>query len=297
MNKSEYLKQLRHILDTGQTRDRYAALTSNYASALALAQNRQQLTDCANLPRTRSERMHRRGYISEIGDGRIRLIQSIDRLPYGGSAARSPYLSKTTPGCLCIYNSRDQNKEEITSTVVLHDPDLVSIHVGYWYRTSRSSGGSQFWRHYRAGVCVEWKTLTDDERERILEAYNANAPAWAKTPGKLRANYKPWNWERKTETDNAGYPVGYKWLNVWNDGYRSPIHGDDWINGELTAPIPTTDNECGIYCAKNPEATVLLHYAQYSRALVQLQLSGTIVESVRGFRAEHAVITGIVKVI
>jgi hypothetical protein len=97
-------------------------------------------------------------------------------------------------GSITIYDgngsSRSWGRPGVTSTIVLDECDLVAIHVGFHHK----HGGGQFWRYYTTDGTttrqIEWKDLPDDIRQRVLEAHEENAPAWAKAPGKLRSQYR-----------------------------------------------------------------------------------------------------------
>lgn len=97
---------------------------------------------------------------------------------------------------LVVYDGKGRSRgwgaPSVTSTVVFESTDLVAIHVGFHHKHR----GSQFWRYFQVNgeiKQVEWKALDDDTRAAILEAYEKNAPSWAKEPGKLRKDYLPAN--------------------------------------------------------------------------------------------------------
>lgn len=73
----------------------------------------------------------------------------------------------------------------VTSTVVVDAPDFVAVHVGFHHK----HGGGQFWRFYNVNGKIEqvsWTKLDDEIRQIVLDAYDENAPQWARVPGKLR---------------------------------------------------------------------------------------------------------------
>jgi len=181
----------------------------------------------------------------------------------------------------------------VTSTVVLETPMLVVIHVGFYHR----HGGGQFWRYYRQGEkqierLPSWKSLREDERLLVLAGWIERAPGWAKCPGKLRSQYIRPGELKRIETGEDGAPIGYKWLRKDREGtlhspfaYSHPV----WIGGQLTADrAPTMKNTSGIYAAKNVRDPNLRAYRRPGLILVQIRLSGTVVEHDRGFRAEIA---------
>jgi hypothetical protein len=80
---------------------------------------------------------------------------------------------------------RSWGQPGVTSTVVVSAPDFVAVHVGFHHK----HGGGQFWRFYNVNGQIEqvaWKDLSDETRQVVLEA---NAPSWARVPGKLRKDY------------------------------------------------------------------------------------------------------------
>lgn len=109
--------------------------------------------------------------------------------------------------------------------------------------------------------------------------------------------------------------VGYKWLiyDVVNECYVSNWDSAIWENNSLIADkLPTEDNRNGIYSAKNSTSKILHGYfgslnddnsietffcifdgcfkspMEFEVRLVKLYLSGTIIESEYGYRAECA---------
>jgi len=90
---------------------------------------------------------------------------------------------------LIVYNGQGNRRgwgsPSVTSTIVFESTDVIAIHIGFHHKHR----GSQFWRYYADGKQVEWKTLDDDTRQAILEAYEKKAPRWANPPGKLRKDY------------------------------------------------------------------------------------------------------------
>lgn len=112
---------------------------------------------------------------------------------------------------------------------------------------------------------------------------------------------------QEPEQDEQGTYYGYKVLDFCTCGcgqIRSPRYPVDWENGELQADRePSEQSMFGIHFTKHSDHPALNAY--YSRfgafgtmgrvesILVQCALSGTIVETEQGYRAEHAMITGV----
>lgn len=93
---------------------------------------------------------------------------------------------------LVVYDGKGSRRgwgaPSVTSTVVFESTDLIAVHIGFHHKHR----GSQFWRYFQINgeiKQIEWKHLDDDTRAAVLEAYEKNAPSWAKEPGKLRKDY------------------------------------------------------------------------------------------------------------
>ena len=100
----------------------------------------------------------------------------------------------------------------VTSTVVYETETFAAIHIGFHHK----HGGGQFWRYYVVNgevKAVTWASLDDETRATILDAAGRKAPTWAKSPGKLRAEYK-----RPEERAREGGDSYYKAVAV--DGER-----------------------------------------------------------------------------
>jgi len=194
-----------------------------------------------------------------------------------------------------IYNGDNQKSGNkwcnVKNIVVYNDDHLTSVLCSWTCRHS----GSQFWRHYRDGVRVNWKSLNDSEKMTILDAYaEDHVPAWANQPGKLKRDYlKPRELQR-LEMDEQGTIYGYKYLRTDGTNFYSIAkisHGVQWIGNELTADQePSEDNTHGIYAMKSRKSPTLNQYRSDNRVLVRLALSGTVVEANEGVRAGHAII-------
>lgn len=122
--------------------------------------------------------------------------------------------------------SRSWGRPGITSTIVHEDCDLVAIHVGFHHK----HGGGQFWRYYTTDGTetrqVTWASLPDSTRQKVLDAYNAKAPNWAKVPGKLRTSYAKPSTTKRTS---------YKLVAVDGDTMRSLYNGETYAIGKRMA--------------------------------------------------------------
>lgn len=75
---------------------------------------------------------------------------------------------------------------QVSSRVVVETETLISIHTGF----SHKHRGGQGWHHFTLNggqwVAVKWASLSDDQRQMVLDAPR---PGWAKAPGKLRKEH------------------------------------------------------------------------------------------------------------
>lgn len=84
---------------------------------------------------------------------------------------------------------RSWGAPQVNNTIVVNDCDFCAVLTGF----SHKHGGGQFWRYFirqESGEIVRktWAQLTDDERQTVLDNLD-KAPGWAKSPGKMRADY------------------------------------------------------------------------------------------------------------
>jgi hypothetical protein len=83
----------------------------------------------------------------------------------------------------------------VTSTVVIDEHDFLAVHIGFYHK----HGGGQTWRYYTESSDgieqVGWRSLSDEVRQIVLDAPR---PRWAKSPGKLRSEYKVPRQEKRT---------------------------------------------------------------------------------------------------
>lgn len=108
---------------------------------------------------------------------------------------------------------------------------------------------------------------------------------------------------QEPEVDEQGTYYGYKILHKHCTSPRCPILFSPrfiavWKNGELTAnEVPSEHTTFGIYFTKRPDHPELNQYCRFypegKWVLVRCALSGTIIETEQGFRAEHAQIEGV----
>ncbi len=117
---------------------------------------------------------------------------------------------------------------------------------------------------------------------------------------------------QEPEVDEQGTYYGYKVLTMCTCGcgqVRSPRYPVQWDeNGELQADRePSVDTVFGVHCTKRPDHPELGNYVNRNpyaphypgreiSILVKCALSGTIVETEQGFRAEHAQIIAMMEI-
>ena len=199
----------------------------------------------------------------------------------------------------------------VYSTIAVDLPGLIAVYVEV-YGAGRYP--DRFWRYYLHGKKVTWKQLSDAQRRMVLRTRKENPRlVLSPRPGKLRSQYLKRGELTTAKRLEDGRFVGYKYLYRTADGptYYSPIAFDighmlikdswrwTWMNKALTADlVPTRSNSHGIYSVKSYKDPELLRYrwddardmlsAQYAPHLVELALSGHVIEAERGFRAEMA---------
>lgn len=200
-----------------------------------------------------------------------------------------PYIED---GKLVLHSARDSDCG-YSAQAILNDEDLTCVLVGYWFRIKKNrNGGGCFYRHYKNGVQVVWKSLDESDRLRILDQ---QLPPWARTPGKLKRDYWKPHQHSKVEKDNGGNIIAYKYL-VWDEEkqiFKSFSHYakvKDWVGNSMWADEPPHEgNTNGVYCAKTPNSPILVSYSKHADVkLVKLLLSGVVLEYTHGYRAEHA---------
>lgn len=182
-----------------------------------------------------------------------------------------------------------------TSTIILNDDDFCAIHVGYHHK----HGGGQFWRYYTTDgtqiTQIEWRQIPDEQRARVIEAADQKAPGWAKSPGKLRANYaKPSDKTRiayKLVEERADgtlvslydgqtvYTIGKRLVEAARGGY------DEWTgktthNGGYYAH-PTREQVAKLFSSGNLVPERCLRPGMVL-AMLQVEISGTIVNYPNG---------------
>ena len=172
------------------------------------------------------------------------------------------------------------------------------------------------------------RNLTEAEKQKLyaelkkeIERMSANQASWTSSSGSFHnpqfpgMNMSPTDVDAKgkfpyqePEVDEQGTYYGYKVL-MWDEKYsrlRSPRYPVSWtLDGELHADRePSERSMYGIHFTKRPDHDELRYYlggripytpdwGNQDRLLVKCALSGTIVETEQGFRAEHAQIIGV----
>jgi len=109
---------------------------------------------------------------------------------------------------------------------------------------------------------------------------------------------------QEPEQDEQGTFYGYKVLHRHCRScceLSSPRFYSEWHHGELHSDrVPSGRSMHGIHFTKCPDHPELRQYIEYSylysySVIVKCALSGTIVETEQGFRAEHAQIIGVLE--
>lgn len=222
----------------------------------------------------------------------IRASNNVPDSTYFRTGDVSPFI---TGDAIVMLNGQGTRRKSwgapgVTSTVIVDESEFVAIHVGFYHK----HGGGQFWRYFQQGEReihkVEWKSLSEEKRLLVLDAWIAKAPGWAKQPGKLRSQYLKPSELTQSELLEDGRIVGYKRLLYDDDGncFRSPVaYGNPcWPDGFLEADRePAKANTHGIYAVKNHKDPEL---NRFQGKLVKLALSGIVVEHNRGYRAQIA---------
>ena len=83
---------------------------------------------------------------------------------------------------------RSWGAPQCTTTAVVNADDFCALHVGFSHMHRGGQGWFYFVRTDTGIARRTWARLTDDERELVLHNLD-KSPAWAKSPGKLRADY------------------------------------------------------------------------------------------------------------
>src|SRR5688572_18552553 len=108
---------------------------------------------------------------------------------------------------------------------------------------------------------------------------------------------------QEPEVDEQGTYYGYKILDKCGCGdsrcreFFSPRYKAPWQNGKIKADLcPAEKHMHGIHFTKRPDHSELGNYTYNPMedwVLVKCALSGTVVETEQGFRAEHAEVIGV----
>lgn len=176
----------------------------------------------------------------------------------------------------------------------VHDSNthILSQHDGN--KWSHMSVRYKYGHRYSFMKNIRWDRISWKLQYYIL----ASIPDGLPDPGIL--NYK-FNLE-EIETDASGYIYGYKILlhDYKLDEYYSPIYYYHWKNNELEADdIPEQHNINGIYIAKSKYNPDLEKYYDTDidcilGVCVKLLLSGKVIETRFGMRAQHAKIVQVI---
>jgi hypothetical protein len=187
--------------------------------------------------------------------------QETEKVPdstYFLTADAEPHMA--SDGTITLLNGRGTRRgwgaPQVNTTVLIDDCDFLAVLVGF----SHKHGGSQFYRYYipngQGPKRVTWAKLTDDEREMVLGAYEAQAPYWAKRPGKLRSEYK-----KPKDTKFTAYKVMRQ---VADDEFLSLFNDTAWTLGKRNAEavgdaaVRWAEHSGGFYVHKSAERIVEL---------------------------------------
>lgn len=159
--------------------------------------------------------------------------------------------------------------------------------------------------------------MTDEEREKMWKEISKIMDDQAKQLQRMSMLYGQWTSSitqpnvsptavesrgmfpyQEPEQDEQGTYYGYKVLVMCHCGcgeLHSPRYPVVWRDGELHADQEPSENTMfGIHCTKRMDNPALNDYTKSSLSvLVKCALSGTVVETEQGFRAEHALIVGV----
>ncbi len=210
-----------------------------------------------------------------------------------------PVLTQNQEGVylLSIHRQGEYGNFEVpyvSSQVVYANSDLVVILISYCgnetfgrKKNLRVTKG-QFWRYVQrddSGVWnrVEWRHLHDTLRRDILAAYQEQAPAWAKAPGKLEADYSTPK-HRQTKT------TSYKLVRVVDGRYYSVYKPDEeYVIGTLKRQRAKKHHGGGYYSYPKMERLLemfreqkLFPYRNYREpmtlALLECEIGGRVIE-------------------
>jgi len=150
---------------------------------------------------------------------------------------------------LTLFNGegsrRSWGRPSVTSTVIINSPLIVAVHVGFSHK-HRGGQGWHYWRPSSAGVWekVTWGQLPDSERKKVLDRTD-RAPRWAKSPGKLKSEYKRGASKAKT---------AYKIVKVDANGNFLSLYDDSpWEIDAERCEKARDDHRGGFYAYSNRE--------------------------------------------
>jgi len=155
-----------------------------------------------------------------------------------------PKLEQNADGLwvLAVHRQGEHSKFEVPyigSEILLADAELglVAVLVGYHGSATEKYGRlgymtqkGQFYRYYQQQPGgdwkrVEWRHLSDEVRQLVLNMVEEQGPAWAKKPGKLQS-------ERKPPTKRAAL-TSYKVVRVIDGRYFSLYQPDvEYVIGQ-----------------------------------------------------------------
>lgn len=173
---------------------------------------------------------------------------------YFRTAAAEPDVNED--GSITLYDGRGARRSwgapQTNSTVIVDAEDFLAVLVGF----SHKHGGSQFYRYFvqtpTGPARRTWAQLTDDERQLVLEGYDAKAPAWANRPGKLSTERRKPSVEKWT---------AYKLVRSINGALTSYYDDSAWTLGRTRTEAARENHGGGYYVHASIETMKALYNA------------------------------------
>lgn len=157
-------------------------------------------------------------------------------------------------GSITLLDGRGSRRSwgapQTNTTILIDADDFLAVLVGF----SHKHGGSQFYRYFvqtpTGPARRTWAQLTDDERQMVLDAYDAKAPAWANRPGKLSTERRKPSVERWT---------AYKLVRNVDGQLLSYYDSSAWELGKTRTEAARENHGGGYYVHASVETMKALH--------------------------------------